>query len=643
MNRRLVGFLALIAAFALVFIVQVNLYSGGGYVPLPSDLLQRACPDPAPRQAPSEPGSAVPAQLVSRVPVSDRRDRVSRRVADYIQSLQSRIHDYANTKYLIYSEPGGVGVGNRMNALTTAIMFAMESNRTFLIKRSEFLEEFSPLFPWHLPDFDTVFTAEQRASSFLFRFECCDMSNKTWLAWLEASGRPYVLDLDLGEGSHFNQMACDDWANRYKEYKFIEFRTNQYMIPFAMYNPHYTGLMQSLFETFEPMGVLARSMLILNPAIRSIIDKFKAKHEFDKYFTVGIQIRTYLFNRGRHDPVNQINRFFHCADKAESIYRESIDDERPTRLFVCSDNQTMLGELKQKHGDRLVHFVASEDMPSGLDKRQFDAWLRLVEILIVSECNDMVLSDFSTFSTIASGVSSKRPYVLLQEGICVQRVNADPCFTYSWALPYQSCYANAPGYQRDWGLCQHDYWRTDPWAPRPYTVPRDFDFDMSYAGSGLVFSNRNRTVVGSPAKSHASVLGMPLLVGKHKFYWETKLSRLSAASSAGHVFLGIATRGIDVNAPLNLQKNFSVVVDDANLWVVGESKGAAMSSGWKVEDFIGMHFDPATFVLNVYVNKKKVGTVTVPSGEYYPAFATGTDLDVLTIYPEAQLPDGVGL
>eukprot|EP01116_Phalansterium_solitarium_P011173 TRINITY_DN26790_c0_g1_i1.p1 TRINITY_DN26790_c0_g1~~TRINITY_DN26790_c0_g1_i1.p1 ORF type:complete len:505 (+),score=159.73 TRINITY_DN26790_c0_g1_i1:172-1686(+) len=454
---------------AVVASLQATVERLSGAIAAQTDLIQqlRAEVNARPSDAVPTPAPVVASRNVESTG-TQRRQEVVERVTAAIQKRQAPIHEYATTNYMVYVEPMGVGIGNRINAVISAMLFALASNRTLLVQSSEFLDEFAPSFPWHIDNFDTVFTAEQRANRVNLLFECCNNNNKTWNDWLGQSGRPFVMNLDLGENSLFNNFICHDWAATYRDVKFLELSTNQYFAVAAINNPHYSHFMAPLFDNYEPMGIMARSMFLTAPHIRAIVDKFKESNAFASHYMAGIQIRTGHLKSNGHfqgDPIPLMMRFFHCADKAEFVYRQKVDDTRPSRFFLCGDDQKLIQELKQKLGDRVVTF-STDLLPTGLQDHVFIAYHRLVEILIVSECDNMVLSDFSTFSALASGLSAKRPYVMLQEGLCYERLNAEPCFTYSWALPYQSCYANVSAYQRDWAMCQHDFWRNDPWQPR---------------------------------------------------------------------------------------------------------------------------------------------------------------------------------
>eukprot|EP01116_Phalansterium_solitarium_P004766 TRINITY_DN15878_c0_g1_i1.p1 TRINITY_DN15878_c0_g1~~TRINITY_DN15878_c0_g1_i1.p1 ORF type:complete len:495 (-),score=159.62 TRINITY_DN15878_c0_g1_i1:101-1585(-) len=402
---------------------------------------------------------------------TERRQRTVARVTQHIHAMQTGIHDYANAKYLVYGE-SGVGVGNRFNAIITTMLMAIASKRVFLLQgtdfMTEFINEFRPSYEWYIPEFDKKFTAEQRKSHILLRFECCNGSNKTLIDSL--ADRPHFLNLDMSEGTVFNQIACHDWAATYADKKFISFRTNQYLAVMAMNNPHYAKEMNELFDGFEPFSIIAQSLLVLRPELQEFIDRFRPKHRFDEHFTLGVQLRFGLFRTSAGDQLTKAGKFLQCADKINHDRVLDGVDSRPLKIFACGDNPEKLALLKQQYPELDIVSLQPEDMKPFPNftmlnyKLSEDQLYRLLDIWMLGECEDLLLSDLSTFGTVASGKRALKPAVMLTEGLCVRRLRSEPCNTYAWALPHQSCYKDVKAYQRDWGLCQTDYFRSDPWV-----------------------------------------------------------------------------------------------------------------------------------------------------------------------------------
>eukprot|EP01116_Phalansterium_solitarium_P022254 TRINITY_DN7282_c0_g1_i1.p1 TRINITY_DN7282_c0_g1~~TRINITY_DN7282_c0_g1_i1.p1 ORF type:complete len:472 (-),score=176.90 TRINITY_DN7282_c0_g1_i1:388-1803(-) len=411
-----------------------------------------------------------------------RRQRTIERVTAHISAQQSKIHEYSTSKYLLYSESGS-GVGNRFNGLVTAMLFAIVSQRVFLLQApwwpSEFLDSLDPPYPWHIANFDQAFPGVKFRRQFdqspespddaYLRFECCWGENKTLLAELKAKGVSF-LDLDMTEGSTYNELCCHDWPSKYGGHKFVTLRTNQYMLVLAQFNPHTKQLVDSLFDGFDPFGIIAASLLRFRPELQAVVDGLKAKYEFERHFMVGLQVRTGVFRTA--DKKGQTLRYLHCADRITQQYSHAqAAAAKPAKYFICSDDQGLVSELRGTYGSQLVS-VTSEDLPAVPKFNSSQAsghgltlsnLARLVDIWLLAACDELVLTDVSTFGTVASGMAMRIPHVVLQEGVCIKRVKADACFTYSWALPYQSCYKDVIGYQQDWSICQHDYWRVDPW------------------------------------------------------------------------------------------------------------------------------------------------------------------------------------
>eukprot|EP01116_Phalansterium_solitarium_P001388 TRINITY_DN11191_c0_g1_i2.p1 TRINITY_DN11191_c0_g1~~TRINITY_DN11191_c0_g1_i2.p1 ORF type:complete len:153 (-),score=28.32 TRINITY_DN11191_c0_g1_i2:100-558(-) len=133
--------------------------------------------------------------------------------------------------------------------------------------------------------------------------------------------------------------------------------------------------------------------------------------------------------------------------------------------------QTAIEVLRDRHGPDKTIFFTSADLSPHPNFTFVNFYLsesdlaRIIDIFTLAECDDLILSDVSTFGTVAGGIQGRHPYLMMSEGMCIQRTRSDPCNAYAWALPYQSCYKDVAMYKRDYHLCQTDYFRRDPWQP----------------------------------------------------------------------------------------------------------------------------------------------------------------------------------
>jgi len=105
--------------------------------------------------------------------------------------------------------------------------------------------------------------------------------------------------------------------------------------------------------------------------------------------TVSVQIRTFCNSRNprRYNNFN-LNNFINAMNEYE------INHD----FFVCSDNEQIISQLKTLYGDRILTFEKS--VPVDIDSK--DALIdAMVEILLLSKNNDMILTEESTYSELA--------------------------------------------------------------------------------------------------------------------------------------------------------------------------------------------------------------------------------------------------
>eukprot|EP01012_Entosiphon_sulcatum_P001156 TRINITY_DN10211_c0_g1_i1.p1 TRINITY_DN10211_c0_g1~~TRINITY_DN10211_c0_g1_i1.p1 ORF type:complete len:649 (+),score=112.57 TRINITY_DN10211_c0_g1_i1:23-1969(+) len=167
-----------------------------------------------------------------------------------------------------------------------------------------------------------------------------------------------------------------------------------------------------------------------------------------------------------------------------------------------------------------------------------------------------------------------------------------------------------------------------------------FTLDPANCGDKVQLSNGNLTMT-SPSGGIA--LGaVKFSTGKH--YWETRIDRMrNAGESGGHVRLGLATEGANLNTHLGAgdPQHHIGVYDNV---IRGRCHPPdKLSRKWTPGRTIGFLLDMDSYILSVYVDKLLDGSFAVPPGEYYPAFSTHCPEDQLTLCATAELPQGVTL
>jgi len=162
--------------------------------------------------------------------------------------------------------------------------------------------------------------------------------------------------------------------------------------------------------------------------------------------------------------------------------------------------------------------------------------------------------------------------------------------------------------------------------------------DPSRKGTVLVLSNDNRTVTGGPSTVAGTVLAtVGYTEGQH--YWEMKIEK---GRTGGHLFIGLCLESMDVNQYLSgsgAQYSFG--------WYHTAAYGvpgalASSPSGtftFAMGDTVGFRLDCDRHKLEMYVNKRYTGEVTLAAGnKYYPAFGCYGNEEQLTLIDDPEVP-----
>jgi hypothetical protein len=273
---------------------------------------------------------------------------------------------------------------NRLMAITSAAMLAILTQRGLVVDDTGFYAQSSDLF--EEPGFRWVDGA------------------------LSSLGGHYITNPEGGVWVDTEKLLCMDYAHAYPE-DHIEMSINQYLVPYMTNNPHYRDAIRSLtggtMDVFYPL-----SHFLFRPvaAIRSWRDDFVATH-FRGKFVVGLQVRSGSdFTDHFMSPADW--KIYHdCAeavvpepddgDGGESsqspkdiIYFLATDTEEGRRMGIAA----LQSSLPKR--DVLVStktFLLSNH-PEGVQKA-------LLDILLLSACDDRVSTAWSSYGYFAAGFS----------------------------------------------------------------------------------------------------------------------------------------------------------------------------------------------------------------------------------------------
>ena len=150
---------------------------------------------------------------------------------------------------------------------------------------------------------------------------------------------------------------------------------------------------------FEFAGYALNNFWRLRPYLENKVNKF-VYEKFSQNFIIGFQLRVEFLSN------EDLRAFFRCANFIETYYKDIIGN-RTVKWFISSDDEKAIRNILNEYGGKIL--VA--DGKIGHVAEDFDSYERaLIDIELLSRCDQLILTGGSTFGFIASIKSQKIPF-----------------------------------------------------------------------------------------------------------------------------------------------------------------------------------------------------------------------------------------
>lgn len=150
---------------------------------------------------------------------------------------------------------------------------------------------------------------------------------------------------------------------------------------------------------FEFAGYVLNNYWLLSENLGNKVNDIVQK-EFKGNYMIGMQFRLFYLDN------DDIEYFLNCALDIEYQNKEIIG-ERQVKWFISSDDDVFIENLKNNYTDKIVtgegkigHVV--------LDPNAYER--SILDIELLSKCDEMIITGGSTFGMMSSIKSQKRPY-----------------------------------------------------------------------------------------------------------------------------------------------------------------------------------------------------------------------------------------
>ncbi|KAH7301592.1 hypothetical protein KP509_23G033400 [Ceratopteris richardii] len=351
-------------------------------------------------------------------------------------------------RYLVFIE-GREGLGNLLLSLTTAFTFAMATNRTLLIDSrgnvAKLLCEPFPETSWVLPTEFPYNLITDCPRLFSFQHNTTNASCVS-------------LNLQHNITSPDKEFFCEDSFADLKHVTWVAWTSNQYFVTNLL-------LIPSFWQRMHPMMVEGRfftyvSSLLLLPENKtwSLIVRQLWSYLSAAELRVGIQVRLHgrkdlaQFEPGvdtkimdcllRYGLLPSLSEYENSTEMHRVQSRKMSDGKKPVDILLLLTS--LQGKYSQVMRDRFMEMptesfqtvqVHSVSQLGRQDKGFQQAQLAFVEMWLLSFCDFLATSEYSTFGYIAQGLADLHPYILTLKSShnpssCMVGQSSEPCTHY---------------------------------------------------------------------------------------------------------------------------------------------------------------------------------------------------------------------
>lgn len=368
-----------------------------------------------------------------------------------IQQLKSGNKISTECQYVIWVAYGGLG--NRMLSLTSVFLYALLTNRVLLINQQPDMENlFCEPFPqssWILPD---DFPLKNDFNSFKKSY------NLTYGNLLKTNVINHISPSSLflylcHDYDHQDKLFfCDQDQAVLNKVPWLIIKSNVYFIPSLFLISSYVDELTRLFPDKETVfHHLGRYLFYPSDRVWSMITQYYQDYKLaEAEKVIGLQIRVFGTKFSPFEHV--MDQILSCSkneklllDTQDSVTRSPSNRTKTKAVILTSLFKGYYEKLKQMYGENStveIYQPSNEGRQrSDRNSHNMQAW---AEMYLLSLCDELVTSAWSTFGYVAQGLRGIKPLILYKiykkkpKPACGRGVSMEPCYH---APPIYDCKA----------------------------------------------------------------------------------------------------------------------------------------------------------------------------------------------------------
>lgn len=299
-----------------------------------------------------------------------------------------------DVKFLVYTSDYSAELSNRFFGLTSAFLFALLSNRFFLV---EWAESFSKTTRIQTnkhserPRLDDLLESpfEWDADKVLFDVETEEFQPK-----IELKGNCHPKKKVLLKP--YEMLKCANYTEYFHEYQIIRVHAQEFFADWFRFNSFSKEIVGTLFDEKESLyGPLSRFLLHPKGKFQKIItnSQLESLNNFD--YVIGLHIWSKGFQQDTNEIENE-KALFSCVDQRMRKMSEELNKQR-IGVFVCSNSFETKVRAAQYFGTSAT-FVDTSSLFLDDVKNEF------IEMWLLGETNEIITTPIiSNFTRSAAG------------------------------------------------------------------------------------------------------------------------------------------------------------------------------------------------------------------------------------------------
>jgi len=244
-------------------------------------------------------------------------------------------------------------------------------------------------------------------------------------------------------GGAYQSLLCENLVDKYDSISAIYVNGYDWFAPTLTANPHHSMPIFASFGHTNIFPVLFSHLFRPTSDILDVTARFRAI--FHRSYVIGVQIRSIL--RFPKENEHWIWRaMLHLQAQAEAR------QDKPVMFYVCTDTLPPWNRLLRVFGEERLMSASIQDGFIGRSSQK-DVMYGVIDMLLLGECDDIILSPESTFGGVAAARVGAQPWRVTKNPvnssdsswdsvrIVARAAGQSPC-SYGWQfVPRASCFS----------------------------------------------------------------------------------------------------------------------------------------------------------------------------------------------------------